>query len=205
MKNRVILGTIFLGMLIGASGCGGNKGSKFVVDPYPVEKLSQATYERYLQKINQVRQQQRTCDSGVVLGPVGDLNWSDKLHAAAAEHNADMMSITEGNITERGTGGPSDHTARVNHLGHPSSVGERLLTNDYPYSVARQNVLAGGDYDTLDDAVDAWLAEPVTCKRLMDANVTEMGLAHDHNDSSTYVHYWTIELAKPAREPKGYI
>ena len=204
MKKRVIFGVIFFGMLIVVSGCGGNKGSKIVVDRYSANTLSDTTRDLYLQKINHVRQQSQDCGLEGILGPVGDLNWSVDLYGAAAEHNADMMSIHEGNITKLGTGGPSDHTAQANHLGHPSSVGERLRTNGYSYSVARQNVHAGSDIKTIDDVLAAWLTEPNACKNLMNSDVTEMGLSHDQNNSSTYTHYWTIELAKPAQEEKGY-
>jgi len=135
--------------------------------------------------------------------PDDPLAWNDALYHAAYEHSQDMPSMGK-DVTHEGSGGPTDHTAVVNHLGRSSMFEERALTNGYTYAKLYEDLTAGTDTDTPEKAVEAWLNSAGHCKDVMDPEVTEMGMSHVHDAEGYYVHYWTLELGKPAAEVSGF-
>jgi hypothetical protein len=219
----MIIGTIGA-IFLTVSGCDSDRIKEAPYDKAP--HIDTATQQQYLDLINEARNHGRDCghykmENGEYVldengshitvhdgssedwrDPADRVKWNDKLYQAAAEHNADMVYMEE-NIMHDGTGTASDHTAQVNHLGRGSHFEERLLTNGYKYTKALENITAGTDTDTAQKAIDRWLESAGHCKNLMDPDITEVGLAYEHNESTVYKYYWTMELAKPAREAEG--
>jgi len=214
-------------------GCGSVGGKpKIKVDPIKIPGTQKTfenntTKEDYLKAVRDARSEKHDCghyrlnaDGSYALdehgGKITDYNgsdwmpavendqlhWNESLYKAAYEHNIDMLSMGE-NVSHTGSGGKTDRTAQINHLGRGSTVEERVLGNGYKYEILYENLTAGIDTDTAEEAVEKWLGSAGHCKHLMDPDVTEMGMSHVYDPDSVYKHYWTQDLAKPAAEEKG--
>jgi len=231
-KYAVLVGMAGL-FLLGCSGEEDDsreiKVSPITVPDSQKSKESGSVKETYLQAVLEARASGRDCghyekddDGNYVLDENGSritirdgssedwfpkvendaLAWNDELYLAAYEHSQDMPSMGK-DVTHEGSGGPTDHTAEVNHPGEPSTFDERVKTNGYTYALLFENLTVGTDTDTPEKAVDAWLNSAGHCKDLMNQEVTDMGMSHVEVPESHYIHYWTLELAKPATEPSG--
>jgi len=226
----IVFVTIFELFLGGCSGIGEEEKTSITIPDEQKSLEDDAVKETYLDEVLKARARGRDCghyqkddDGNYVLDendnkitvydgnsddwrdPVADdqLTWNEALYHAAYEHSQDMPSMGK-DVTHEGSGGPTDYTAEVNnHPGEPSTFGERVETNGYSYYSLLENLTVGTDTDTPEKAVEAWLNSAGHCKDLMDANVTDMGMSHVEAPKSYYIHYWTLELAKPETEPSG--
>ena len=129
----------------------------------------------YLDAINAARAHARDCgDTHFQAAP--PLTWNAKLGAAAQEHSDDM--------------------ARNDFMGHEGSDGstpdERIERHGYHYRSWGENV-AAGQLDTR-AVVQRWLESPGHCKNIMNAKITEMGMALTENKGSEYRQYWTVDF-----------
>lgn len=119
--------------------------------------------------VNAARSAGQTC--GDTRYPsTGELVWSDRLGAAAANHTADMF----------------DHNY-FNHQGTDGSrVGDRTSRAGYSWRVVGENIARG--QRTVDEVVSDWLESPGHCRNLMDPRFSEMGAAEQGE-------YWTQVFA----------
>jgi len=104
--------------------------------------------------------------------PVNDVVWDDTLEMAAQKHSNDMNKHE--NLSHTGSDG--------------SSPGDRLDAAGYLWSTYGENVAVG--YSSEEDVIEGWLDSPGHCTNIMNANVTQMGVA-------TSGSYWTQVFAKP--------
>ncbi len=193
----VAAGTVVLVVAAGCSG-GGYKAHPFKdapdIDSHPL-----------LEIINTKRAETQQCgEETITLGADAQkLEWSQTLYAIAYEHTLDMNKSGIIHDNGAGSGKQSDYTAQVQNLGRGSTHSERVRNNDY-HPVHIKEIATGDNNATHVSTVQAiityWLSDPEKCKKIMDANVTEFGMAHIHDDQSEHKDYWTIDLAKPAPE-----
>lgn len=128
-----------------------------------------------------------------------NLTWNDTLYRVAYEHAYDMNASGKNPPNGKGSGGPSDHTAQVQHLGHASTLDDRLKNNEYAKTYLQEIATRAGNLETLDGVIKKWTSDPKTCEQLMDGRMTEFGLAHiQDNNASEYKNFWVIDLGKPA-------
>ncbi len=99
--------------------------------------------------------------------------YAPRLEAVAAGHAADMAR--RGVMTHRGADG--------------SGPGHRAQARGYSFCRIAENVAHG--YGSLSDVVTAWSRSPGHRRNLLDARVTEMGLARAPGD------FWVMVLARP--------
>ena len=163
------------------------------VTQHDIPPIDESTKQVYLQAINDARAEQQDCGSYGVKPAVPALAWSDGLYKAAYEHNEDM---TESDIfSHDGSGTGSDWTAQVLELGRGSTMNERVENNGYTgWRAIGENITAGTNRDTAQEAIDAWLASDGHCSNLMNSDYTEVGLAHMEDTNAQYTHYWTQNL-----------
>jgi len=119
--------------------------------------------------INDIRAAGETC-SGVQLPSVGALTFNETLNSVAEKHAEYMNNIDE-----------------LTHIGEDnSSVGDRLTTEGYAYSVAAENLAKGfADEASL---IDAWQNSEGHCENIMNGLVMEMGVG-------TAGDYWVLVFA----------
>ena len=124
-----------------------------------------------LDLVNEVRSSGCYCDNSYY-APVGEVNCNALLEEAAQIHSDDM-----------------NHQNDLNHTGSDgSSAGDRLDRIGYSWSTYGENIAAG--YASEEEVIAGWLDSPGHCKNIMNANMTEMGVA-------TSGAYWTQILAAP--------
>ena len=186
--------TMVMSLLLWTSGC-----SDYTAHPYSDANISQADREAFIAKVNAVRS--AGCGNHEAI-PDSNLSWNDALFRAAAEHADDIRESGILNKDGKGSGGPSDHTAQVQHLGHASSLDDRLRNNDYHKTVAREIATRTNEAPDLDAIFSQWVSDEESCGKIMDSNLTEFGLAHirETNASAEYTDFWVIDLGKPAAE-----
>lgn len=202
MKN--VLGITFAGLTIATllNGCKGYQSH-----PYTPPSLSESEKATYRDALNAARAETQQCGNRTITLADNQhtLAWSETLYAIAYEHTSDMnrSGMVNKDPNNTGSGTTSDHTAQVQNLGRGSTHAERVRNNDY-HPVHIKEIATGDNNATHAGSVQAiityWLSDPETCKKIMDANVTEFGMAHIHDDQSEHKDYWTIDLAKPAPE-----
>lgn len=155
--------------------------------------LSAATKQNYLTTINNARTVARSCGQFGSFPAVPAVSWSDKLYKAAYEHSQDL---TESNtFSHDGSGTASDWSGFL--LSKQSSMTDRVATYNYVWSRISENISAGTSRDTAQEAVDSWLSSDGHCKNIMDANVTQVGMALSSKQGTTFTYYWTQNFAKP--------
>ncbi len=81
-----------------------------------------------------------------------------------------------------------DHDAK-----HPFS--ERIRKSGYDASIAVENIGAG--YHTLAEAFSGWRDSPPHRANMLNAGVTQMGIAAVYTPKSKYKVYWSLIMAKP--------
>jgi uncharacterized protein YkwD len=75
------------------------------------------------------------------------------------------------------------------------SVGNRVTAKGYTWRRVSENI-AGG-LNSAQSVVDGWMSSEGHCTNIMNAEVTEMGLACQVNSEADYQYYWTQVFAKP--------
>lgn len=131
-----------------------------------------------LARINEARAQARQCgNQSFPAAP--PLAWHGLIYQAALTHSEDM--------------------ARHNFFSHTGSDGSdpgiRLNTAGYAWRSHGENIGAG--YASVESAVRGWLNSPGHCANIMNAALSEMGLACATSTLSQYGSYWTLLLAAP--------
>jgi len=140
-----------------------------------------------LDAINKARAEVRDCNDGRgLVGPSAPLTWNNDLYASAYEHSNDL-SVSD-TFSHVGSGTVSDVTG--SNLGEASLFSERIQANGYSnYKIIGENI-AGGQ-ESIELAVEAWLASPAHCTNIMESDFKEVGVAVVSNPNSTYRVYWT--------------
>jgi len=131
-----------------------------------------------LELINQLRIQNQTCGESSYPA-VAEVTLNNTLISAATEHSNNM--------------------ANYNFFSHTgldgSTVGTRVTAQGYTWSRVSENI-AGG-LNSAQAVVDGWMSSEGHCANIMNAEVTEMGLACQVNSDADYQYYWTQVFAKP--------
>jgi len=155
--------------------------------------LSSATIQNYLTTINNARAVARSCGVYGNFAAVLAVAWNDKLYKAAYEHSQDMTKTNT--FDHDGSGTASDWSGYS--LSKQSAMRDRVATYGYSWSRLSENISAGTNRDTAQEAVDSWISSDGHCKNIMDPNVTDVGLALSSSQSTTYTHYWTQNFGRP--------
>lgn len=167
--------------------------SRSTANPFPAPGLTDDDRTAYLKVINDARSAQQDCGNKGVFPPAAALVWSDALYDAAYEHSEDMAQSNT--FSHEGSGTNSDWTGV--ELGKSSTVQERLENNGYTnWRKIGENITAGTNRDTAEEAVDAWLDSDEHCAILMDPGYTEVGMAMVKESQSDYTYYWTQDFGK---------
>lgn len=125
-----------------------------------------------LERINGARAEGQFC--GAEWYPaVGAVSWDDRLEQTAIRHSNDMASHNI--FSHTGTDG--------------SSIGERASSAGYEWNLIGENIAAG--QQSAEQAILGWLESPGHCRNIMNASFTDMGLACESNQSTTFGNYWT--------------
>lgn len=155
--------------------------------------LSIATRQNYLTVINDARAVARTCGVHGSFSAVSAVSWSDKLYKAAYEHSQDLAETNT--FSHDGSGTVYDWSGYT--LSKKSSMVDRVATYGYSWSRLSENITAGASTNTAQEAVDSWLVSDDHCENIMDANVTQVGLALSSKQGTTYTNYWTQNFGRP--------
>ncbi len=126
--------------------------------------------EDMLAMVNAVRAQGCKC-GGKKYAPVSPLSWHALLEEAAMAHAADMN--------------------KHNHFDHIGTDGSEIDTRidrvGYKWMEIGENIAWG--YDSVREAVIAWIKSASHCRQLMSGKVTEMGAARNGK-------YWVQDFGK---------
>ena len=137
----------------------------------PEETPSNIDKDKLLELVNDVRS--KGCDCGGESFPaVDELVWNHKLEEAAQNHS-DWMEKED----------KLDHTGE-----NGSSPGDRIADVGYEYTMWAENI--AWNYTSEEAVIEGWLGSDGHCKNIMNANVTEMGVALSGA-------YWTQVFAAP--------
>jgi uncharacterized protein YkwD len=203
MKFTYITALIFGTILM--VGCGGSSGGTddpdaadgdtdpqtTTANPYPAELLSDNDKAVFLNAINDARSVQQDCGTEGIKTAVPALQWSNALYTASAEHSNDMAQSDT--FQHNGSGTDSDWTGV--ELGRESTLLDRVENNGYSnWQKIGENITAGTNRDTAQEAVDAWLDSDSHCATLMDDGYTEVGMALVTNPNAQYTNYWTQDF-----------
>lgn len=126
--------------------------------------------------VNQARSQGRNCGS-TFYPAVDSITWNSKLYQAALGHSEDMAN--------------NDYFSHTSLDGR--SAGDRITDAGYSWRTYGENIAAG--QSTAQKAMEGWLNSAGHCKNIMNATVTNMGVASAKGGS--YGIYWTQVFAKP--------
>jgi uncharacterized protein YkwD len=90
--------------------------------------------------------------------------------------------------------------AQRNYFGHVSLDGrklaDRINATGYLWFALGENIAAG--FTTVPEVMAAWEDSPDHCENLMNPAFTEVGVSCvPGTASSTYSHYWAMELGLP--------
>ena len=111
------------------------------------------------------------CDCGSTFYPaVGKLVWNEQLEQAAKTHSQDMNNKDK--LTHTGSNG--------------SSPGDRITDTGYVWTTYGENI--AWNYSSEAQVIQGWLDSEGHCQNIMNANVTEMGVALEGK-------YWTQVFA----------
>lgn len=194
MKGLTRIAMVGIAVIAMVSGC--KKG----YEAHPFTGAPSIDPAPWIAAVNAVREDGQQCGEETI-PPQDKLKWSKKLYAIAYEHTSDMNQSGIINPNGDGSGKASDYTAQVQGLGRGSTHSERVRNNDY-HPVYIREIATGDSSAAVAGDVNAiikyWLNDAENCKKIMDANVTEFGMAYIHDDQSKYKYYWTIDLGKPS-------
>jgi len=149
------------------------------------------TKQKYLDAINQARSKTQDCGYEGIKSPVAPLKWNTKLYNAAYMHSNDLAETNT--FSHTGSGTQSDLAAQKLHPDTGSTAQERIEYTGYQWSWLAENIAVG--QTTIEDVMTAWLNSPGHCANIMDANLTEVGMAHVIKVDSEYTDYWTQDFA----------
>ncbi len=136
-------------------------------------------------RLSLLRAQAQSCGSRGSFAAAGVVRWSQQLYEAAQVHSLDMAN-----------------RAYFEHDGpNGDTPAQRVSDTGYRYvrvaeNIARGRSGAGGGVLDTAAAMQLWRDSPAHCANLMDARITEIGLACVVNRNK--VRYWTLVLARPA-------
>jgi uncharacterized protein YkwD len=86
-------------------------------------------------------------------------------------------------------------TGILSHTGSAgSTVGQRITASGYSWTRVAEVVSAGFPQPAA--TLDQWLGSSGHCRALLDPGVTETGLGYAFSETSTYRHFWTLDLAR---------
>ena len=186
---------ILLLSIILLSACSSHKTykqSSMVSNPYPAPKLSHDVKQQYLNAINKIRSQARSCGSAGYFSSASALRWSNRLYGAAYEHSNDMKKSNS--FGHKGSQRASDWTAKVHHLGRASSFKERIENNGYKeWKHIAENIEAGSS--NAEAAMNHWVQSDGHCANIMNPIFTDVGMAHTKKQGSRKSHFWTQTFA----------
>jgi uncharacterized protein YkwD len=134
--------------------------------------------QRLLALVNGARAQARRCGARA-MPAAAPVRLNPRLHAAAADHAADMAK--------------RDYFAHVDPENH--SPADRVRRTGYQARVVGENLAVGAHSEV--EVVDGWLRSPGHCENLMDARFTEMGLGFAGAEPPRAGEYWVQVLALP--------
>jgi Cysteine-rich secretory protein family len=106
------------------------------------------------------------------------LQWNAKLAHAAQKHSQSMATQSYfDHVDPQGKG-----------------VAQRANETGYRFRVVSENIAAG--QENLNEAIMEWIASPGHCANMLDARVTEFGLARvdSPNPGDPYTSYWTLVM-----------
>ncbi|GJH40161.1 hypothetical protein RCZ04_07110 [Capnocytophaga sp. HP1101] len=121
--------------------------------------------------INQQRQKGCKCGSNY-FKPVPPLKWNKTLEKVAKAHSDDMQR----------------HNTMTHNSKNGDGPGKRLTNAGYKWTTWAENVAMG--QETEEQAMKSWLSSPGHCENIMNAQVTEVGVARSGK-------YWTQLFAAP--------
>ncbi len=190
MRNIKIYMMLLISLIF-LSGCGSHKvyrSSTMVSNPYHASNLNSGIKQKYLNAINKVRSQARSCGRAGHFSSAPALRWSDTLYKAAYEHSNDM--VKSGTFSHKGSNQASDWTAKVQHLGRSSSFKERIENNGYRnWRHIAENIESGSS--TVDAAMAHWVSSDMHCANIMNPRFTDVGMAYAKKQGSRLSYYWT--------------
>lgn len=147
-------------------------GASWGDDACPTDLAPQAV----LQGLNALRAQARYCGSR--LWPaVPALGWDERLAASSQAFATELAQ--RDSLTHQG------------QLAH--SLRERLRASGYGARAAGENLAAGSE--SLEEALEQWLASPAHCENLMLAEFTDVGLTCV-SGPGRFRTYWVMHLAR---------
>lgn len=146
------------------------------VSPAPAE--APALAERALQLVNEARARGARCGQRS-FEPAPPLRLSGILSDLASQHAADMAEHNYFDHVDLRGATPAD---RLHAVGYR----ERLVGENIAYGV-----------DSIDEAVQGWLASPGHCENIMDPRFTEMGIGYAAGTTSRRGLYWDQVLTEP--------
>lgn len=188
--NTIFHRTSLLGMIAFVlTACGGGSDGDVAATPQTPPPDGNVTAEArtcdlpnfvddMLTRINAARSEARAC--GFDIYPAAPpLAWNGQLAAAAAGHARDMAI--------------NDYFSHDSQDGRTFS--QRITGAGYSWSAAGENIAAG--QADVEQAMNAWLNSPGHCGNIMSDSFTEVGVACEQDDSSTYQKYWAMSLGTP--------
>jgi uncharacterized protein YkwD len=146
----------------------------------PASDTYQAEMLRY---INNFRATGGTC-GGYSYPASAKLSNNRFLRAAATGHAIDMAKYNYFSHTGRNGSSPTD---RIRATGY--------LTNSTSWSTA-ENIGAGTSRTTALAQFNGWKASASHCKAMLTAKYQHMGIACAYSSSSTYRHYWVLNMGR---------
>jgi len=159
------------------SGCGSSKiykQSAINCKPYNAPKLNETTKSKYLNAINTLRSQGRSCGSAGYFSVAPALRWNDSLYRASYEHSRDMMKSNS--FSHKGSQSTFDWTSNVQGLYGGSSFKDRIKNNGYTkWKNIAENIAMGSS--TVNQVMDQWISSDGHCANIMNPLFTDVGMA----------------------------
>ncbi|MDO4878479.1 MAG: CAP domain-containing protein [Neisseria sp.] len=159
-----------------------------VSPPYVPPKAEVLPPEELLKLINNARAHAQTCGKDK-MPAAAPLKWSEALARSAQKHAEDM--------------------AEHNYFSHNNLKGrqpyQRNKDDGYTGLGGYENI--GRGYLSAQDAVAGWLGSPGHCKNLMNAEISEVGMAHAFTADPRYGNYWVQNFgidAEKFKQVKGF-
>jgi len=221
--KKLVKNILLLAFAMGLIACGGgttNEDNTNIIEETPQEdnnnsipKITEEpkedvneTIEDYLLAVNEARLVGRECGDYGFFPATTELTWNINLAKASLEHSSDLAISARGVmdkeeatklVSHTGSATASDITAIALNLGQGSTSKQRVIYNDYDFSLIGENLTVGREIDTVAEAMIAWIESPEHCHILMDANFTEVGMAYVEDSDTLALNFWTQNFGKP--------
>ena len=190
--KRHILLSLSIIFLVGCGSYNNYEQSSIESKAYNAPPIDSHIKQQYLNAINEVRSQERSCGNAGNFTSAPALRWSNALYKAAYEHSHDMSE--NNGFGHKGSYSRSDWTANVQHLGRGSNFRERIENNGYKqWKKIAENIAMGSP--TLDMVMDQWLTSDQHCANIMNSSFTHIGMASVKKEDSQLSIYWTQNFA----------